>query len=325
MPPTITSILTASVTEGTAFSYQITASGSLPIAFEDDNLPAGLAFSGDTISGTPTVNGVAAIRLSATNTAGSDAQILLLTIAPASGTIPPVPNVDSPPASPAPAPAGQPVMLTVSASDPGVDLLLYAWNFGDGTTDLGATAMHTYASPGIYTASVTISNGVNSTTVTVPVVIDAPGITVNPAEFAVTKHLFSFDFSKINSDSLELSGKLPVPLGFALGGQSMTVMVGGYTSVFTLSANGRGHNSTDRIKLSGKLKKSVSAASTLNFSYAVKKQNLLASLQAYGLSNANVSGQSISLPVLMDLDNEGFLANIAVTYTAKRGKSGTAR
>jgi hypothetical protein len=145
------------------------------------------------------------------------------------------------------------------------------------------------------------------------------------ALFTVTKKSFSFNFSKQNSDSLSLSGKLPVATGFAPGGKSMTVAIGSYVSKFTLSSHCSQSKGTDSIKLLGNMEQEICTGNTVNFSYAVKKQNLLANLQEYGFSNADAKNQPISLPVAIDLNGTGYLANITVTYNAKQGKSGSAK
>jgi GH18 family chitinase len=69
---------------GTAFSYQIVASGS-PTSYSATGLPAGLivnATSG-TISGTPTAAATSAVTLRATNAAGSSTKALTITVAAA--------------------------------------------------------------------------------------------------------------------------------------------------------------------------------------------------------------------------------------------------
>ncbi|MGD0089468.1 MAG: PKD domain-containing protein [Planctomycetota bacterium] len=322
--PAITSALTASATEGTAFSYQIAASGMAPMTFAAANLPAGLNIAGDTISGTPTVCGETAIQLTATNTVGTDTESLILTIAGA-GT-PTAPTVTSPLSPPQPVAAGQPVTLSTAASDPGVDLLLYTWDLGDGTTGVGSSVTHIYTSPGVYSVTVTISNGVSSTTETVTVVINPPGVTTDPTQFKVSKSSLKFTFKKTKADNMSFTGTLPVAKGFSPNKKSLRVFIGGYTSTFALSAKGKGSNSMDSIQLSGKLSKAGGyTASPVKFTYAVKKQTLLASLLELGFSNGDVKKQLITMPILIDLDGDGYLANVKVTYTAKKDKTGSAK
>jgi PKD repeat protein len=314
--PLITSPFTASATEGTPFSYQITASGSVPITFTTGNLPTGLNLVGNTISGTPTVCGETVISITATNTAGSDTENLILIIAPASGT-PPAPTVTSPPQATV---AGQSVTLTAAASDPGVDLLNYTWNFGDSTPNgTGSTATHTYANPGVYGATVTISNGVNSTTESFEVAVGA-------TPFTVSKGSVKFVFNKSEADSMSFTGTLPVVAGFVPNQMSLNVYIGGYTSNLTLNAKGKGSNKTDSIMLSGKQSKSGGYMSPpVKFTYSVKKQTLLVDLEALGFSNSNESSQSISVPIIMVLDGTGYQANPTVSYKATQGKGGSAK
>jgi LruC domain-containing protein len=78
--PEITSPLTDAGTVNQPYSYTITADGTNPITFDASSLPAGLTFSGNTISGIPTSAGTYNIPLSATNVAGTDNETLVLII-----------------------------------------------------------------------------------------------------------------------------------------------------------------------------------------------------------------------------------------------------
>jgi len=205
-----------------------------------------------------------------------------------------------------------------------VGLLTYTWNFDDGSTATGSIVSHVFATPGMYTATVTISNGVTTTTATVPVIIN-PIMTSNPISFTITKQSFAFDFARAQTDSLRLTGVLPISAGFAPAGKSLTVIIGDYTSQLTLNPKGQAKNSADSVKLLGSMKNGAFTGFALGFSYAVKKQNLFSSLQTCGFSNANVSSQPVSVPVLVYLDGTGYLADANVKYTAKSGKGGVAK
>ena len=78
--PTITSALTANSTIDFPFSYTITADGSQLMSFSAAGLPAGLTISGNTISGIPTIAGEYNLSITASNAAGSDTKVLVLTI-----------------------------------------------------------------------------------------------------------------------------------------------------------------------------------------------------------------------------------------------------
>jgi hypothetical protein len=59
---------------------------------------------------------------------------------------------------------GETTTFNCSATDPDGDLLTYTINFGDGTASgSGSQVMHTYATPGTYTATVTVNDGNGNT------------------------------------------------------------------------------------------------------------------------------------------------------------------
>lgn len=82
-PPVITSSLTAVATNGIAFSpaYSITTSNSAT-SFGATPLPLGLSHSAGTISGTPTgvVSYSTNVTITATNSAGQDSEVLVITV-----------------------------------------------------------------------------------------------------------------------------------------------------------------------------------------------------------------------------------------------------
>ncbi|HZR47301.1 MAG TPA: PKD domain-containing protein, partial [Candidatus Manganitrophaceae bacterium] len=73
-----------------------------------------------------------------------------------SGNQPPTASFSANPAS---GTAPLPVSFDPSASsDPDGTITAYAWNFGDGSTGSGATASHTYSTPGAYNATLTVTD-----------------------------------------------------------------------------------------------------------------------------------------------------------------------
>ena len=81
--PSITSALTATGTNGSGFSYQITATNG-PTSYNTTGLPAGLSVNtvSGLISGTPTATGTTSATISAVNASGTGSATLVITIRP---------------------------------------------------------------------------------------------------------------------------------------------------------------------------------------------------------------------------------------------------
>ncbi|MBA4388522.1 MAG: hypothetical protein C0404_11110 [Verrucomicrobia bacterium] len=79
-PPVIVSPLAATGSVIAVFSYRIRAGGSEPITYGASGLPAGLTFSGSSITGTPAAAGSYSVPLTATSSWGSDSRTLALTV-----------------------------------------------------------------------------------------------------------------------------------------------------------------------------------------------------------------------------------------------------
>lgn len=78
-PPDITTTTLPGMTQGTAYSQTLTATGSTPITWSTTAgaWPAGVSMSSaGVVSGTPTASGTGSVTVQATNTGGSDTQVL---------------------------------------------------------------------------------------------------------------------------------------------------------------------------------------------------------------------------------------------------------
>ncbi|MGD0089090.1 MAG: kelch repeat-containing protein, partial [Planctomycetota bacterium] len=176
--PTITSPLTATGQVGTPFSYQIQANGDTPLHFFVDTakLPAGLSFSGDTISGTPTAIGNTSLSIQAQNSVGTDTETLVITIN-ASGA----PEITS--ALTASSKAGEVFSYTITATGAGTITFgastLPAWVTLSGAT-LSGTPMG--AAVGTFNVTLTAANasGADSKVLQItitPLISDPPVVT----------------------------------------------------------------------------------------------------------------------------------------------------
>jgi PKD repeat protein/glucose/arabinose dehydrogenase len=87
---------------------------------------------------------------------------------------------------------GAPLVVAFSSagsSDPDLDLLGYAWAFGDGSSSTAANPSKTYSNPGSYTAVLTVTDGRGGAdTASVPIVV-----TNGPPTFPATAVLDNFD------------------------------------------------------------------------------------------------------------------------------------
>ena len=83
-PPYITSPLTSSGTEGTPWTYTITATNE-PTSYGATPRPSGMSISGAILSWSSPVAGTYTLEMSATNADGSDTKSLKITIGPSSG------------------------------------------------------------------------------------------------------------------------------------------------------------------------------------------------------------------------------------------------
>jgi PKD repeat protein len=219
--------------------------------------------------------------------------------------------------------AGDTNTFSVGATDPNSLPLTYQWLFGDGVTNAwpsSNTVDHAYTTTNCeaFDASVTISNGVGTITSNFTIVVACP---LNLAKLAP-----KLNFAKTNSDSCTITGSFDLPdTGTpSFAGKQVTLDIGGGSLTFTLPAKGSALNG--RSKFSTPTFNKKTGQWKLNVSF--KNGFWQTDWANYGMINSNISKPGVlvsDLPVILLLDGEAFMATTNLHYTAKQGKSGTAK
>lgn len=207
-------------------------------------------------------------------------------------------------ATPNPGVAGQPVTLIAIAGDLDGDQVTYSWDFGDSSpAGAGSVVAHTYATAGVYTVTVTVSDGTSTISDMVNVAVNAAAST---DALNIQKAALKFAFSGGSKDSLQFSGTLSGPTS----AKSVTLQIGSLKKTFS-----SGDKSNKLTLKSGK------------FVLSVKGTPLFSALQSFGFTNATVGkpGAPLTLDVILTLDGVSFTNSVTVLYTAKAGSGGQAK
>ena len=239
------------------------------------------------------------------------------------------------------------------ATDAFGDTLSYAWDFGDAANAAGANVSHAYAAAGVYTATLTISDGrggdfIATQTVTVNAALygsgpdsdgdgfsdafetavgsdpnNASSTPLNgapapaPSALAVKSLAIKLNFAKPN-DSIALSGSVPVPQGFNFAGQTAIVQIGDYLKTFTLSSKGASPKGNSVLTIGKPNKKT--GLSTL--ALKVAKGSLASTFASAGLNTTAAANTPVQLLVTVLFNTAGYQRTVFLLYTQKKGASG---
>ena len=125
--------------------------------------------------------GTYSVKLTVTNTAGSNAVTKSVTASAAPAVIPPTAAFSA---------TANYLNVQFTSSSTGTAPLTYAWNFGDGSTSTLQNPAHTYATAGTYSVKLTVTNSAGSNAVTKSVTASAAPAVIPPtAAFSATAEL----------------------------------------------------------------------------------------------------------------------------------------
>ncbi len=223
-----------------------------------------------------------------------------------------------PTAIPNPAVVGAPVAFSADATDADGDSLDYTWDFGDGNSGAGASVSNTYAAAGIYTATVSVSDGVATVSRSVDMAVNA-AVVAEAVPFAAVKASIVFNFVKANADTLAISGTIPVSVGFNPAGKPVSVLIGSLSLPYTLTSKGVSTNKAFSLK--GKLKNGVYTSGAATFTLALKGANLFAALSDLGFSKT-MSVPNVTVPIIVTLNGEFLASSPTLHYVLKSSKKG---
>ena len=212
----------------------------------------------------------------------------------------------------------EPSCLTVGMFDPDFNALYCFWDFGDGAQSAGidCNPCHVFTNCGQYAVSVEVSDGFVST--------NAAGLVTVACPMTVTKMRVKVNFAKQYADSASLSAILDnLDAGYSMTNMAVTLNIGGAQVPFTLDAKGKGKG----VSRYGSCKLARNKKTGL---WALKAKLAKGTWRepwlAHGLVNQNVKpGVWVIMPVVVVI-GDGALANERpMLYTAKAGKSGSAK
>jgi len=343
--PTITSATDLTGNVGVPFSYQITATGLQPITFTLSQLPAGLTLIGNMITGIPTAQGVINAVITATNSLGPTLTPIRFTIGPA---IPP--TIIS--ALSALSMVNVPFSYTIVANG-SIPMTLIATNLPPGLIQAGNSIVGIPTVAGSYAVTLTANNagGTDVRILAITVLTLAPNVdtdgdgfpdeleialgtdplnpnstpfrgapaNADPFHLASPKLSVKMSFVKLESDSLTLSGSLPLPGGFTAPGQRMVVDIGGVIRAGVLNRSGK-YISVDK-KVSIMLSAKKPSPAGVNGRYTIKlKGTFRKELSDERLDNATPTKTPRDVQLIILVSEVAYEKITTILYSSKNGK-----
>ncbi len=241
---------------------------------------------------------------------------------------PTAPNITTgPTASPNPAVVDNAVLLTAAGSNAAGDPITLSWDFGDGTPgETGDSVKHTFAATGDYTVVVTATDPAgNSSSKSLILTVGDTGLTTGT--MALLKVRLKLNFKKDNTDLLVVQGIMEIPEGFNPEGATVDVDCTGAFGSFVLDAKGKARTDKNgdvnkRFAIKLKFKKGVLVPGGSKFVLTFKKGDFKETWAPFGLVNANVGPEEVSIPMSITVASSIFPDFLNGSYRASEGKTG---
>ena len=321
--PVITSAASANTTVGTAFSYQITASGS-PTRYGATSLPGGLTLNATTgrISGVlAVIDGAYNATVSATNAGGTGVRVLGISVAPARPVI----------TSAATAAGRQGIALSYKIAATNFPRTFSATGLPSGLT-LNATSgviSGTPSAAGNTTATLTATNGAGGGTKSLVFAVFPQAPVISSAASASTTVGAAFSYQITASDSPTRYGATSLPSGLTLNATTgrisgvLAVIDGAYNA--TVSATNAGGTGVRVLGISvAPARPVITSAATaagrqgIALSYKIAATNFPRTFSATGLP----SGLTLNATSGVISGTPSAAGNTTATLTATNGAGG---
>lgn len=145
------------------------------------------------------------------------------------------------------------------------------------------------------------------------------------SQLMIVKSAIKINFARTSSDSIKFSGTLAIPENFSVTNQTVYVLVGNVLKSFTLNNHGMAKNGGNSFKISIKARKSIVAAQISKFTVSLTKGIFAADLAGEGLTNTTVTGKSVTVPFSVYFGNTFLQQAQPMVYSAREGRSGSAK
>ena len=139
------------------------------------------------------------------------------------------------------------------------------------------------------------------------------------------KATITLDFKKANADKVSWNGTITIGTGISLSGLPVTIDVGGATETFVLNEKGKANNGGgNKFSLEPKLKHGVTKAGNARFSFQLRG-DFTATFADDGLVDTTIKNAPVTVPASFTAGAQSYATEQAFSYTATRGKKGTAK